>query len=394
MMANSHKLWRWTRVAGWMALATTSWAADKDQKLKAAWIYVSPVGDMGFTFGHDAARKNLAAKYPWLTTVYAEAVPESNVDRFLARYVVEQKVDVVFTCSFGFMDGTVAAAKKFRNKMFFHCAGFKREANSGNYWGDLYQTYYLNGLMAGALTKSGKVGYVAAHPIPEVVRHINAYALGVRAANPKAEVQVRWLFAWYDPAKAREAAEALIAAGCDALAFTEDTATVVQVAEEYTKKGKPVYSFSHYSPMKQFAPESVVSGQLMDWTPLYEEIVTKIHSGALTSKNLQDVDYWWLMHDGVAHVGTKFGEPINPKFVEPLKAATANDPALGKVSVYDLVFKRIEQMKAAPVQFDPFTGPIKDNAGTLRLKDGQRATLKELTTIDWLVEGVVGKLPR
>jgi simple sugar transport system substrate-binding protein len=271
--------------------------------------------------------------------------------------------------------------------MFFHCAGFKREPNCGNYWGDLYQTYYLDGLMAGALTRSGKVGYVAAHPIPEVVRHINAYALGVRAVNPKAEVHVRWLFAWYDPAKAREAAEALIADGCDALAFTEDTATIVQVAEEYTRKGKPVYSFSHYSPMKQFGPDSVVSGELMDWTPLYEDILTRIHTGALTTNNLQDVDYFWLMREGVAQIGTQFGEPINPKFVAPLKAAM-----VGNVSAYDLVFQRIDEMKA--LKFDPFTGPIKDNAGALRLKEGQRATLKELTTIDWFVEGVAGKVPR
>jgi len=241
--------------------------------------------------------------------------------------------------------------------------------------------------MAGALTRSGKVGYVAAHPIPEVVRHINAYALGVRAANPKAEVHIRWLFAWYDPAKAREAAEALVAEGCDALAFTEDSATVVQVAEEYTKKGKPVYSFSHYSPMKQFGPDSVVSGQLMDWTPLYEDILTKIHSGALTTNNSQDVDYFWLMREGVAQIGTQFREPINPKFANPLKAAM-----VGNVSAYDLVFQRIDEMKA--MKFDPFTGPIKDNTGTLRLKDGQRATLKELTTIDWFVEGVAGKVPR
>jgi simple sugar transport system substrate-binding protein len=374
-------------IAASLVVAAMMPARAADQKVKAAWIYVSPVGDMGFAFGHDQARKALAAKYPWLTTVYAESVPESDVDRFLARYVVEQNVDVVFTCSFGFMDGTIAAAKKFPNKMFFHCAGFKRALNSGNYWGDLYQTYYLSGLMAGALTKSGKVGYVAAHPIPEVIRHINAFALGVRAANPKAEVDVRWLYAWYDPAKAREAAEALIADGCDALAFTEDSATVIQVAEEYTQRGKPVYSFSHYSPMKQFGPDSVVSGELMDWTPLYDDILTKIHSGALTAKNLQDVDYFWLMREGVAQIGTQFGEPINPKFVAPLKAAM-----IGNVSAYDLVFQRINEMKT--LKFDPFTGPIKDNAGALRLKDGQRATLQELTTIDWFVDGVVGKVPR
>jgi len=365
--------------------------------LKACFIYVGPIGDIGWTHAHNEGRLYVEKKYPWLKTAYAEAVAEADVDRFLDRYVVEEKCDVIFTTSFGYMDATLAAAKKYPNTIFFHCSGFKRAPNLGNYFADFYQVYYLNGLMAGAMTKSGKVGYVAAHPIPEVIRHIDAFTLGVREVNPKATVDVRWIFAWYDPAKARQAAEALIAAGVDVLAFTEDTATVVQVAEEYTAKGKPVYSFGHYSPMAQFGPNSLISGQLVNWGVLYEDILTKVYLGVYTNKNLDKVDYWGLLGGGIqlgapaaVELGGKFGEPINPKFEAALKGVKVKEALLGEVTVYDLVFKRLEQMKDPAMLFDPFTGPIKDQAGKERVKPGQRLNYVELLNIDWFVEGVIG----
>ncbi len=365
-----------------------------ERKLKAGWIYVGPIGDYGWTHAHNEGRLYVEKAFPWLETIYAEAVPEADVERFLDRFIVEEKCDVVFTTSFGFMDGTIAAAKKYPDKIFFHCSGFKRAPNSGTYFADFYQLYYLNGLMAGALTKTGKIGYVAAHPIPEVVRHINAFTLGIREVNPKATVDVRWLFAWYDPAKAREAAEALISAGADVLAFTEDSPTVLQVGQEYTQKGQPVYTFSHYSPMEKFGPDSCVSGQLVDWGILYEDILAKIYLGIYNNKNLEDVDYWWLMREKAVKLGGSFEHPINPKFVDALKAAQVTDPLLGELSVYDLVMKRIEQMTDPAMLFDPFTGPIKDQDGVERVKTGQRLSLGELLSMDWFVEGNIGTIPR
>jgi len=365
-----------------------------ERKLKAGFIYVGPIGDYGWTHAHNEGRLYVERKFPWLETVYAEAVPEADVERFLDRFVVEEKCDVVFTTSFGFMDGTIAAAEKYPGRIFFHCSGFMRAPNSGNYMADFYQLYYLNGLMAGALTKSGKVGYVGAHPIPEVVRHIDAFTLGVREVNPEATMDVRWLFAWYDPAKAREAAEALIAIGVDVLAFTEDSPTVLQVGQEYMEKGQPVYTFSHYSPMEEFGPDSCVSGQLVDWGILYEDMLTKVYLGVYDHTNLGDVDYWWLMREKGAVLGGSFEHTINPKFVDALKAVKVTDPLLGELNVYDLVMKRIEQMIDPAMLFDPFTGPIKDQDGVERLKAGQRATYGELLTIDWFVEGNIGTVPR
>ncbi len=372
------------------------------EKVKACFVYVGPIGDIGWTHAHDVGRLYVDQKYEWLETAYAESVPEADAERFIDRFVVEENCDVVFTTSFGFMDATLAAAEKYPDNYFFHVSGYKRAPNMGTIMADFYQIYYLNGLMAGALSESGKIGYVGAHPIPEVVRHMNAFAIGAREVNPDITTDIRWIFAWYDPAKAREAAEALIADGVDVLNFTEDTATVVQVAEEYTtERNQMVYSFGHYSPMAQFGPESLVSGQLVDWGVLYEDVLTKIYLGIYTTTNLADVDYWGLLSGGTqmgappsVALGGEFGVPINPKHEAALKAVTVNDPLLGEISVYDLVFARMKQMKDPAVLFDPFTGPLNDNTGAQRVAPGQRLTFFELNSIDWLVEGVLGEVPR
>ena len=207
-------------------------------------------------------------------------------------------------------------------------------------------------------------------------------------------MDVRWLFEWYDPAAAREAAEALISAGVDTLAFTEDSPAVVEVGQEYMEAGEDIYTFSHYSPMGDFGPDSAVSGQIVDWGIIYEDILIKAYLGVYDNTNLQDIDYWWLIREGAAILGAKLDEQINPKFEEDLKAVMVTDPFLGEISVYDLVFKRIEQMTDPAMLFDPFSGPISDQDGVLRIEAGQRASYGELLSIDWFVEGNIGTIPR
>ncbi|MEM5947340.1 BMP family ABC transporter substrate-binding protein [Spirochaetia bacterium 38H-sp] len=354
--------------------------------LKAGFIYVGPVGDYGWSHAHDLGRKFAEQELPWLKTVYVESVPEGDAARIIDRLINEQKVDVVFTTSFGYMDDTIKAGERYPDKIFMHCSGYKQSKNVGTYFAELYQIYYLNGLMAGALTKSGKIGYVGAFPIPEVIRHINAYALGAKAVNPSVKVEVRWLFSWYDPTKAREAAEALVADGVDALAFTEDSPSVIEVAEKYTDAGKPVYAFSHYSPMQSFGEDSVVSGQLVDWGIMYKKILTDIKEGKWSNQDL-----WWRAGEGAALLGGKFDEPINKKFVSKLKEIMIDTPDLGKISAYDLVMKRYEQVKS--LEFEPFTGPIYDQAGELRIKEGERASKEELLSMNYHVDNVVTPLP-
>lgn len=370
-------------------LLLTGTALAKDKKLKAGFIYVGPIGDYGWSHAHDVGRKYAESKFPWLETIYIESVPEADSARIIDRLVQQQKCDVVFTTSFGYMDDTVAAGGKYPNSKFMHCSGFKQAKNVGTYFADLYQMYYLNGLMAGALTKTNKVGYVAAFPISELVRHIDAYALGLKAVNPKAKVHVKWIYAWVGPEKAREAAEALVAEGCDALAFTEDTPAVVEVGQEHSEKGKQVYTFSHYSPMEAYGVDSVVSGQLVDWGIMYEKILGDIYNGTWTNEDL-----WWLAGENAAILGGSFDHVINPKFEKALKAKKVDTPDLGKISVYDLILKRYEQMKKGPDVFDPFMGPIKDNTGKLQVEKGKRASKGDLIQIMYYVDNVVGSIPK
>ncbi len=369
-------------------LSTGSAVAD-NQKLNAGFIYVGAVGDYGWSHAHDMGRKYAMEQLPWLETVYIESVPEAGSAQVIDRLIQEQGMDVVFTTSFGYMDDTVKASKRYPDKHFMHCSGFKQTRNLGTYFGDLYQMYYLNGIMAGALTKSNKIGYVAAFPIPEIIRHIDAFALGIKASNPDARVNVRWIYAWNGPEKAKEAAESLIAEGVDALAFTEDTPAVIEVGQEHTEKGKQIYTFSHYSPMQTYGSDSVVSGQLADWGKMYVKILKSIKDGTWNNK-----DIWWLAKEEAAILGGNFDEIINPKFVDELKSVIIPTKAFGRITAYDLIIKRYAQIKKGVHVFDPFTGPIRDNKGKLRIKKGAQASKDDLLSITFYVDNVVGSIPK
>jgi simple sugar transport system substrate-binding protein len=375
---------RWWRllVIGCLVLVGSMTTALAQAKLKAGFIYVGPIGDYGWTHAHEQGRQKAQQQFPWLDTTYVETVPEGQVETFIDQ-MVRQGVRVIFTTSFGYMDGTLAAALRYPEVIFAHASGFKRAPNLATYMADFYQLYYLNGLMAGALTKSGKIGYVGAFPIPEVKRHIAAFAIGARAVNPQATVQVRWILDWFNPAAAKEATEALLAEGADVFAFTEDSPTVVQVAAQ---RGLP--SFGHYSPMHDFAPSHVVSGQLVHWDKIYLDFLARVQSGEYTAKNLQQVDYWWLLAEGAVELGGKPGLPLNPAYVEALKAVPVQE-----TTVYDLVLKRWQQMTQKVPEFDPFQGPISDRKGVMRVPAGARMTQQELTTMEWATAGVVGPWP-
>lgn len=367
-----------------LALAAgASSASAQGNKLKACFVYIGPANDGGWTYAHDQARKLAEKQLPWLETRYVESVPEGQAMPVLDR-LARDKCQVIFTTSFGYMDQTLQAAKKYPNVIFAHASGYKRAPNMATYMADFYQVYYLNGLMAGALSKTGKIGYVGSFPIPELKRHISAFALGARAVNPKAQVNVKWISAWLEPTKARESAEALINEGNDVLGFTEDTATVVQTA---AARKLPV--FGHYNDMYRFGPNSVVSGQIVHWEKIYIDFLTKVHNGTYTPKNLQNVDYWWLLNTGAVETGARPGMVINPVFAAQLKAKkmTVNGK---QVSVYDRVMALTKDMTSAKPKFDPFAGPIKDRNGILRVPAGKTASIKDLNSMSWVAPGVTG----
>jgi simple sugar transport system substrate-binding protein len=200
---------------------------------------------------------------------------------------------------------------------------------------------------------------------------------------------VRWIYAWYGPDKAREAAESLIAEGCDALAFTEDTPAVIEVGQEHTEKGKQIYTYAHYSPMQSYGVDSVVSGQLVDWGVMYVKILQSLYDGSWTNDDL-----WWLAAENAAILGGDFDNIINPKFVDDLKAAKIKTKEFGEISAYDLVIKRYDQVKKGADVFEPFTGPISDNTGAVKIKKGAKASKGELLSIMYYVDNVVGSIPK
>lgn len=362
-------------------------AAAQDDTLTAGFIYVGPTDDNGWTQAHDEARQLVDEEFDWLETIAVESVPEADAEPFIDQ-LVQQGAEVIFTTSFGFMDATLAAAARYPEVIFAHATGFMRAPNVATYTAEFYQVYYLNGLLAGALTESGTVGYVGAFPIPEVKRHIDAFTLGVRAVNPEATVNVRWINAWYNPAAATEATQALIAEGADVFAFTEDSPTVIQVAA-----AQDLPSFAHYSPMLSFAPEHVVSGQLVHWDVIYRDFLSKVQDGTYTAQNLQDVDYWSLLYSGAVAVGADNETLINPAFEETLRGVMVEDAELGEVSVFDLMMARLEAMSQETPAFDPFTGPISDRNGNEVVAAGETMSVEELASMQWAVEGVVGPWP-
>lgn len=421
------------------------------EKIKAAFIYVGPIGDFGWSHAHEVGRQVVQKLFSeWLETTYKEFISKEAAASVIDD-LVKAGYNVIFTTSFDHMDPTYEKALQYPNVMFFHCSGYKRAPNMATYFADLYQIYYLNGLIAGAVTKTGKLGYVAAHTIPEVVRHINAFAIGAmemgKLLGKNIEVYVIEIGDWYDPDKAREAARTLVEKyNVDVLAFTEDSTAIVEYAQAlYKETGKLVYVFSHYSPMYVYGPDVVISGQLVRWEVIYADILAKIKAGIYRPGNLENVDYWYLLNTDAVELGCHIYEDgsvmmINPKFEPMLKEIKVKDPETGKeISVYDYVMKRYQQMKNAPLLqslqgtalthqyesikyveiaikaiprhviasvFDPFEGPLKGycirggqeaysrfcigkqvNAEVI-VKEGERLTHDDLWNMDWFVEWV------
>jgi simple sugar transport system substrate-binding protein len=331
------------------------------QTIKAAWVYVGPIGDFGWTYAHDVARRVVQELYKdWLQTTYVESVTADQLPSVIDN-LVSQGYNVIFTTSFDFMENTIKSAQKYPNVIFFHCSGYMRAPNVGTYFADLYQAYYLDGLLAGALTKTGQIGYVAAVEIPEVVRHINAFAIGAQEVaqqlGKNITVHVIVIGGWVAPDKARQAVQTLFQTyNVDTFAFTEDTPTVIQTVEQlYTSTGKQLYVFSHYSPGYTYGTDVVVSGQIVHWEVIYADILAKIKAGIYTPYNLQNVDYWYLMNTGAVDAGAYIYPNgtimyINPKFIDQLKSITVTDKVTGmKMSVYDLFMLRMEEFKEAPL---------------------------------------------
>jgi basic membrane protein A len=335
---------------------------DPSRPLEVAFVYVGPVGDAGWTHAHDQARKDLEQQFPGVKTTFVESVPEGPEAERVLTQLAEKGADLIFTTSFGFMDPTIAVAQRYPDTVFMHCSGYKRAKNVGTYFGRIYQPQYLSGLVAGAMTKSGKVGMVSPHPIPEVIRNINAFAIGVREANPAATVHVVWTNTWFDPAKEKEAASALMDAGADVVATGADSAAPLQAAE-----ARGALAIGYDSDSRQLAPKAFLTAPLWDWRVVYRDTVEKVRSGAWTSG-----DFWGGMDTGVV-------------LLAPLSDLVPQE-------VKDKVAARGEEIKAG--KYVVFTGPLKRQDGAEAVAAGQVPSDEELLSMKWFVEGVVGTIPQ
>lgn len=348
------------------AAATTAAAprlASAADPMKIGFIYSGPISDGGWTYQHELGRKMIEAEFgDKIKTFYVESVPESaEAERFIRQFAMDG-CKMVFTTSFGFMDPTIKVAKQFPKVMFEHATGYKMAPNVGIYQTRFYDGAYMMGVLAGKMTKTNVLGFVASFPIPEVLRNINAFTIGARSVNPAVKTKVVWVSTWFNPAKERQAAEALIGEKADVLYQNTDSPAVIQVTQE-----KGLYAFGQDSDMSKYGPKSQLSANTVNWGVYYKKKV----GDALAGK-WKPEDTKWGMHEGMIELS-------------PLNAAIPGDVA-----------KLFETKKKAIYDgtIHTFGGPLKDNQGNVKVAAGQVLPEKDLWSLTWYAEGVEGSVPK
>jgi len=332
----------------------------EEEKLQVAFVYVGPVGDLGWSYAHDQGRLALD-ELPYVETAFSEIVAEGSDAERVIRDYAQKGYDIIFATSFGYMDSVIAVAEEYPDTLFEHATGYETAGNVSIYDGRGYEGWYLAGMTAGRMTESNVLGYVAPYPIPEVVRNMNAFARGARSVNPDAEVHPIWIFDWFNPPAEREAAQALLDIGTDVIARESDSPEPDKLAEE-----AGVYAIGYNAISPDVAPNAVLTAPIWDWGVYYKQTVEAAHNGEWETHA-----YWGHMADGIMDLAP-FGDMVPQEVQDEGNAAK-------------------EQIISG--ELHPCTGPINDNAGELRVEEGQIMTDEELLAIDWLVEGVVGEIP-
>jgi simple sugar transport system substrate-binding protein len=343
--------------------------ADSGQ-VKVGFVYLTTPGDHGWTYAHEVGRQEVIKHFgDKVTTTYVENVPEGPDAARVIRDLAKQGNDVIFTTSFGYMDPTLKVAKEFPEIKFDHITGYKRSTNMATGNIRFYEGRYVQGVVAGMMTKSNKIGYIASFPIPEVIQGINAFGLGLRSVNKDAKVSVIWVNTWYDPVKEADAAKVHIAEGADILAQHTDSPAMLQTAE---KAG--VHGFGQSSDMKAFAPKAQLFSSINNWGPYYISQIQALMNGG------------WTTGDGPDHwAGNTWAGMADDYLV---LSAFENMPA----DVAKAAQKAADDIKSGTNKI--FTGPIRDNSGVEKVPAGKTLNDGELfTTLDYYVEGVVGKIP-
>lgn len=341
-------------------------AASAQDKVKACWIYVGPIGDGGWTYQHEQGRLAVVEAFGDKVdaTTYQESVPEGADSERVLTQMALSGCNIIFTTSFGYMDATNAVAAKFPDVKFEHATGYKRDTpNVSTYDARFYEGRAVMGTIAGRMTKSNKIGYIGSFPIPEVIQGINSSYIHAKKVNPDVTMSVVWAYTWFDPAKEADAAKALIEQGVDViLQHTDSTAPLAEAA-----KTPGVIGFGQASDMKEYKPSPRVSAIIDNWGPYYVERV-----GALIDGTYEQKATWAGIGGGEVLIGD-----ITEAVPAEVKAeAEALRDAIGAGT------------------YHPFTGPLNKQDGSAWLKEGEVADDGTLAGMNFYVEGITGDIPK
>ncbi|PSL21146.1 BMP family ABC transporter substrate-binding protein [Shimia abyssi] len=348
-----------TSAAMALGLATTAMAADT----KVGFVYVGPVGDGGWTYEHDQGRKAVVEEFgDAVETVYVENVPEgADAERVITQMAL-QGADLIFTTSFGYMDPTINVAKKFPKVKFEHATGYKQADNVSVYSARFYEGRAVQGHIAGQMTKTNTIGYIASFPIPEVIRGINSAYIHAKEVNPDIQFKIIWAYTWFDPAKEADAAKALIEQGADVILQHTDS-TAPQAAAQAAGN---VITFGQASDMSEYAPYPRVSSIIDDWAPYYVARTKAVMDGTWESVNT-----WHGIGDGMVGIGE------------------ISDAVPAEIKASALALKD----KLADGSYHAFTGPLKKQDGSDWLADGETADDGTLAGMNFYVEGLDAEIP-
>ncbi len=335
-------------------LGGRAFAADP---VKVGFVYLGPIGDFGYTYAHEQGRQAAIAKFgDAIQTTIVENVAEGPDSERVIRNLASDGNQLIFTCSFGYMNPTIKVAKRFPNVKFEHCSGYQRAKNVATYNARFYEGRNVCGTLAGHLSKSGIAGYIASFPIPEVVIGINGFTLGARKVNPDFQTKVVWVSSWYDPAKEADAAKALFDQGADVIAQHTDSPAALQAAEQ-----RGLMAFGQAWDMSTFAPNAHLTAIENNWGVYYIDRIQKVMDDKWESS-----DTWWGFKEGILKMA-----PYNKSIpADVVAAAEATQAAIVDGS--------------APV----FAGPINDQSGAEKVAAGSAMDDASLLSMDWYVQGV------
>ena len=344
------------------AAITLPFPAVAEDPMKVGFVYVGPIGDHGWSYQHDLGRLAVEDHFgDKVDTTYVENVSEGADAERTIRRLAQAGNDVIFTTSFGFMNPTARVAEQFPDTTFLHATGYKQAENLGTYLSVTYEGRYVTGVAAGLVTETDTLGYIASFPIPEVIRDINAVYLGAKEVNPDIELKVIWANTWFDPAKEADAANALMDQGADVVVQHTDSPAPLLAAD---KRGN--WGVGQASDMRKFGGDAHLLSVVNDWAPYYIDTVQSVMDGTWEPK-----DYWGgISEDVIQIIG------ISDRLTEEQRAKV------------DSVIASIDSD-----EFHPFTGPLKDQSGELRVPKDEHMTREELAGMDWYVEGMTADLP-